>query len=52
MATSILLSQTYFVGKRLKGEYVKVLLDTKRAHLTVYRHGRISKRFPYPFLKH
>jgi transposase InsO family protein len=46
-----LLSQTFFVGKRLKGEYVKVLLDTKRAHLTVYRHGRIFKRFPYPFLK-
>ena len=46
-----LLSQTLFVGKRLKGEYVKVLLDTKRAHLTVYRQGRIFKRFPYPFLK-
>ena len=46
-----LLSQTFFTGKRLKGEYVKVLLDTKRAHVTVYRHGRIFKRFPYPFLK-
>jgi transposase InsO family protein len=46
-----LLSQTFFVGKRLKNEYVKVLLNTKRAHLTVYRHGRIFKRFPYPFLK-
>jgi transposase InsO family protein len=46
-----LLSQTFFVGKRLKHEYVKVLLDTKRAHLTVYRHGHIFKRFPYPFLK-
>lgn len=46
-----LLSQTFFVGKRLKGEYVKVQLDTKRAHLTVYRHGHIFKRFPYPFLK-
>jgi transposase InsO family protein len=46
-----LLSQTFFVGKRLKHEYVKVLLDTKRAHLTVYRQGRIFKRFPYPFLK-
>src|SRR5574341_2348883 len=46
-----LLSQTFFVGKRLKNEYVKVLLDTKRAHLTVYRHGHIFKRFPYPFLK-
>jgi putative transposase len=46
-----LLSQTFFVGKRLKGEYVKVLLDTKLAHLTVYRYGRIFKRFPYSFLK-
>jgi putative transposase len=46
-----LLSQTFFVGKRLKGEYVKVILDTQHAHLTVYRHGRIFKRFPYPFLK-
>jgi transposase InsO family protein len=46
-----LLSQTFFVGKRLKGEYVKVLLDTKRAHLTVYRHGHLFKRFPFPFLK-
>lgn len=46
-----LLSQTFFVGKRLKGEYVKVTLDTQRAHLTVYRQGRIFKRFPYPFLK-
>ena len=46
-----LLSQTFFVGKRLKGEYVKVRLDTKRAQLTVYRHGRIFKRWPYPFLK-
>jgi len=46
-----LLSQTFFVGKRLKGEYVKVQLDTKRAQLTVYRQGRIFKRWPYPFLK-
>lgn len=46
-----LLSQTFYVGKRLKGEYVKVQLDTKRAHLTVYRQGRIFKRWPYPFLK-
>lgn len=46
-----LLSQTFFVGKRLKGEYVKVLLDTKLAYLTVYRYGRIFKRFPYSFLK-
>jgi len=46
-----LLSQTFKVGKRLKGEYVKVVLDTRRRHLTVYRQGRIIQRWPYPFLK-
>jgi hypothetical protein len=46
-----LLSQTFKVGKRLKGEYVKVILDTRRGHLTVYRQGRVFKRWPYPFLK-
>lgn len=46
-----LLSLTFKVGKRLKGEYVKVLLDTQRTHITVYRQGRIFKRWPYPFLK-
>src|SRR3972149_6562690 len=38
-----LLSQTFNVGKRLKGEYVKVVLDTRRGQLTAYRQGR---RFP------
>jgi hypothetical protein len=46
-----LLSQTFKVGKRLKREYVKVVLDTRRGHLTIYRQGRILKRWPYPFLK-
>jgi putative transposase len=46
-----LLSQTFRVGKRLKGEYVKVLLNTQRGHLSVYRRGHIFKRWPYPFLK-
>jgi hypothetical protein len=47
-----LLSQTFGVGKRLKGQYVKIVLDTQRAHLTVYVKGRIFKRWAYPFLKH
>jgi transposase InsO family protein len=47
-----LLSQTFGVGKRLKGQYVKVVLDTQRAHLTVYVKGRIFKRWAYPYLKH
>jgi transposase InsO family protein len=46
-----LLSQTFKVGKRQKGEYVKVILDTHHEYLTVYRQGRIFKRWPYPFLK-
>lgn len=47
-----LLSQTYRVGKRLKGQYLKVVLDTQQAQLTVYVKGRIFKRWAYPFLKH
>jgi len=47
-----LLSQSFKVGKRLKGEYLKIVLDTQRAHLTAYRQGRVFKRWPYPFLKH
>ena len=39
------------VGKRLKGQYVKAVLDTQRAHLTVYVKGRIFKRWPYPYLR-
>jgi len=46
-----LLSQTFKVGKRLKGEYVKVLLDTQRRLLTIYRRGRVFKRWPYPLVK-
>lgn len=46
-----LLSQSFKVGKRLKGEYIKVILDTQRAYLTAYRQGRVYKRWPYPFLK-
>jgi transposase InsO family protein len=46
-----LLSQTFKVGKRLKGEYVRAVLDTRRGHLTVYRHGRVFKRWAYPVVK-
>ena len=46
------LSQTYSVGKRFKGQYLKIVLDTQRAQLTVYVKGRIFKRWAYPFLKH
>jgi putative transposase len=46
-----LLSQTFKVGKRLKGQYVRAVLDTQRAHLTIYVRGRIFKRWPYPYLR-
>jgi transposase InsO family protein len=46
-----LLSLTFQVGKRSKGQFVKAVLDTQRAQLTVYVQGRIVKRWPYPFVK-
>ncbi len=45
-----LLSQSFWIGKRLKGQYVKAVLDTARDYLTVYVQGRIFKRWPYRFL--
>jgi len=45
-----LLSQTFWIGKRLKGQYVKAVLDTARGHLTVYVQGRVFKRWPCQFL--
>lgn len=46
-----LLGLTFKVGKRLKGQYVKVVLDTQRHRLTAYLNGRVHKRWPYPYLK-
>jgi len=45
-----LLGLTYTVGKRLKRQYVKVVLDTQRRRLTIYLAGRIIKRWSYPYL--
>lgn len=45
-----LLGLTFKVGKRHTGAYVKVVLDTQRARLTVYLDGRVFKRWPYKFL--
>jgi transposase InsO family protein len=45
-----LLSQTYPVGRRVKGQYVKAVLDTQRGWLTVYLNGRVLKRWPYKLL--
>jgi transposase InsO family protein len=46
-----LLSQSFKVGKRFKRQFVKAILDTQRAQLTVYAQGQIIKRWPYPFVK-
>jgi putative transposase len=48
--TISVLSQSFAVGKRHKGRYVKAVLDTQRARLTVYLDGRVVKRWPYPWL--
>lgn len=45
-----LLSQSFWIGKRLKSQYVKAVLDTARHQLTIYFKGRIFKRWPYKFL--
>ncbi len=45
-----LLGQTFKVGKRLTGHYVKAVLDTQRGWLTVYVKGRVFKRWPYKLL--
>jgi hypothetical protein len=45
-----LLDQTFWVGKRLKGQYVKAVVDTHRGWLTVYLKSRLFKRWPYKFV--
>jgi transposase InsO family protein len=44
------LSQSYRVGKRRRGLYVKLVLETQRGHLTAYLDGRVVKRWPYQLL--
>ena len=39
-----LLSQTFKVGKWLKGQYAKAVLDTQRGWLTAYVNGRVVNR--------
>jgi hypothetical protein len=38
------LSQTFRVGKRHRGLYLRVVLDTGRGWLTAYLNGRMLKR--------
>jgi putative transposase len=44
------LSQSFRVGKRHRGLYLKLVLDTGRGWLTAYLDGRVLKRWPYRLL--
>jgi hypothetical protein len=45
--TVSVLSQTFRVGKRYRGLYLWVVLDTGRGWLTAYLNGRVRQRWPY-----
>ena len=45
-----LLSQSYRVGKKHKGLYLRLVIDTGRGKLTAYLNGRVVKRWPYTLL--
>jgi putative transposase len=48
--TVTLLSQSFRVGKRHKGLYLRLVIDTGRGQLTAYLNGRVVKRWPYQLL--
>jgi len=45
--TVTVLSQKFRVGKKHRGLYLRLVIDTGRGHLTAYLNGRILKRWPY-----
>jgi hypothetical protein len=45
--TVTVLSQSFRVGKRHRGLYLRLVVDTKRGWLTAYRNGRVLQRWPY-----
>ena len=45
--TVTVLSQSYRVGKRHRGLYLRLVMDTGRGWLTAYLNGRVLKRWPY-----
>jgi len=45
--TVSILSQSFRVGKRHRGLYLRLVLDTGRGGLTAYLNGRVLKRWPY-----
>ena len=48
--TVTVLSQSYRVGKRHRGLYLRLVVDTGRGRLTAYLNGRVLKRWPYKLL--
>lgn len=48
--TVTLLSQVFRVGKRHRGLYLRLVVDTGRGHLTAYLNGRVLQRWPYKLL--
>jgi hypothetical protein len=48
--TVTVLSQSFRVGKKHKGLYLRLVLDTGRGYLTAYQNGRVLKRWPYKLL--
>jgi transposase InsO family protein len=45
--TVTVLSQVFRVGKRQRGLYLRLVVDTGRGWLTAYLNGRVLKRWPY-----
>lgn len=48
--TVSMLSQTFRVGKRHRGLYVRLVLNTQQGRLSAYLDGRLLKRWPYKLL--
>lgn len=48
--TVTVLSQSFRVGKKHKGLYLRLVIDTGRGKLTAYLNGRVLKRWPYKLL--
>jgi hypothetical protein len=45
--TVSVLSQSFRVGKRHRGLYLRLVMDTGRGWLTAYLNGRVWKRWSY-----
>jgi transposase InsO family protein len=48
--TVTVLSQKFRVGKKHKGLYLRLVIDTGRGTLTAYLNGRVLQRWPYKLL--